>query len=166
MHSEPSMQMRFLVGVPFLKVSHAPFPRLRELLGLMSYQRIQAEEFAFLKSNQMSRSAVFLLLSHSELRCGVLQCESIAAGLQAPPASSRRMDASNNSVSSKLGAAVRAENDQFITSEQDQQQLLLRFQPLPALENNGDIACQICCYPDNSILHPNQSPVSVWKLRL
>lgn len=55
-----------------------------------------------------------------------MQCESIASGLKATTSAARRLDMNGDSVSSKLGAAVRAENDQFISSEQDQQQLLLR----------------------------------------
>lgn len=55
-----------------------------------------------------------------------LQCESITAGLKAPPAQSRRDELTNGSAASKLGAAVRAENDQRISSEQEKQQLLLR----------------------------------------
>ena len=55
-----------------------------------------------------------------------MQCETIARGLKSPPAASRRQDAGAGSATSKLGAAIGAENDRHIGAEQDQQQLLLR----------------------------------------
>jgi len=56
------------------------------------------------------------------------QCETIARGLKSPPAPGRRQDAGAGSASSKLGAAMGAENDRHIGAEQDQQQILLRQQ--------------------------------------
>lgn len=59
----------------------------------------------------------------------VVQCESVSSGLKAPASQSKRDDLANGSAASRLGAAVRADNDRHISSEQEKQQLLLRYSP-------------------------------------
>ena len=58
-----------------------------------------------------------------------LQCEAVMASLAHPEAHAREGNGAkkgNGSVEARLGSAVGAENDTFIASEGDRQQLLIR----------------------------------------
>ena len=64
------------------------------------------------------------------MRHACAQCETLMASLAHPEASSTKQAAQKgNSAEARLGSAVGAENDTFIASEGDRQQLLLRHAP-------------------------------------